>query len=645
LLAGLRRGQGDLAGAEALFRRLVEVDPSFTSQNALAGFLAQDPTRDAEAEAAYREAIASAEADELARAYGALADFLAARQRSDEAAQLLTEGIAAVDDPVLIYKLGRLYHLQGNFEKATETIQRAADAQPDDPAPILALAQYRASIADYEGALQASDQAVELDPDSLPARVQKAEILVDSGIYGGDRSRIAEGRAIVEAVLLETPSAPPALYVRGRAEIAEDRLDEAVETLSLATSVAPDWAPPHAALGSILFARGDAAGALPELLRSAQLEPTNFAARGLLARTYATLGDWDLAIREARAIVDVVEEPGLRLVIVQSLARQGRLDEALQEFERLPEDARGAEAWYLAGRIRLREGDSQGARAAFLRSAEIAEQPRFELLKQLLRLDAQEGRVEESAARIRAAAEARPEDGKLAQLLGQVAYLQGDAETAEAELRRATELAPGDARGYEVLARFLAQTGRGDEVVATLEAALERSPDQASLHLALASLYKAQGRNREAMQRYEDAVRLDPSLVHAKNNLAYLIVEEGGDLGRALELAQQAKEGAPNDPRVADTLGWVLYKRDVPEAAVGYLREAEAGLDADDPALPVVRQHLALAYEASGDLPAARELVERALADLDAQRGQATAGEPASVADLRAVQERLSRER
>ena len=38
----------------------------------------------------------------------------------------------------------------------------------------------------------------------------------------------------------------------------------------------------------------------------------------------------------------------------------------------------------------------------------------------------------------------------------------------------------------------------------------------------------------------------------------------------------------PDSPNTADTLGWVLYKRGVASAAVGYLREAEAGMNPDD---------------------------------------------------------------
>ena len=57
----------------------------------------------------------------------------------------------------------------------------------------------------------------------------------------------------------------------------------------------------------------------------------------------------------------------------------------------------------------------------------------------------------------------------------------------------------------------------------------------------------------------------------------------------------------PDNPNTADTLGWVLYRRGVPSAAIGYLKEGVAGIEGGDPNKGLVRYHLAKAYEASGD--------------------------------------------
>ena len=47
---------------------------------------------------------------------------------------------------------------------------------------------------------------------------------------------------------------------------------------------------------------------------------------------------------------------------------------------------------------------------------------------------------------------------------------------------------------------------------------------------------------------------LSPRFAPAANNLAWVLSEHGGDKDRALALAQTAKEQAPEDPHVTDTL-------------------------------------------------------------------------------------------
>ncbi|MCA9512635.1 MAG: tetratricopeptide repeat protein, partial [Myxococcales bacterium] len=159
------------------------------------------------------------------------------------------------------------------------------------------------------------------------------------------------------------------------------------------------------------------------------------------------------------------------------------------------------------------------------------------------------------------------------------------------------------------------------------------------LHERLATLLEYQGKVDDAMRHYEEAIGLDSSLGESKNNLAYLIAEKGGDLDRALDLAQEAKALLPDNPSAADTLGWVLFKRGIPSAAIGYLREAVAGFGAEDDRLGIVRYHLAQAYEANEQPDKALETLEEALTA--AQRGASKGREPSWLADVRTMAERL----
>src|SRR4030095_1687308 len=113
----------------------------------------------------------------------------------------------------------------------------------------------------------------------------------------------------------------------------------------------------------------------------------------------------------------------------------------------------------------------------------------------------------------------------------------------------------------------------------------------------------------KAQGSYEKALAINPRFAPAANNLAYLLVERGSDTEKALQLAQTAKETAPDDPRISDTLGWILYQRGVYQRAATLLTESAAKL----PDEPVVQSRLGLALVKVGDKDGARKAFTAAL--------------------------------
>jgi Flp pilus assembly protein TadD len=112
----------------------------------------------------------------------------------------------------------------------------------------------------------------------------------------------------------------------------------------------------------------------------------------------------------------------------------------------------------------------------------------------------------------------------------------------------------------------------------------------------------------DARETYEKALAVEPLFAPAANNLAWLLTENGGDSDRALQLAQIAKESAPDDPRISDTLGWILFNRGVHQQALVLLRDSAAKL----PDEPEVQYHLGMAYAKTGDNGSARKALTMA---------------------------------
>tara|TARA_R110002111_G_scaffold133190_1_gene198997 strand:+ start:2347 stop:4983 length:2637 start_codon:yes stop_codon:yes gene_type:complete len=86
---------------------------------------------------------------------------------------------------------------------------------------------------------------------------------------------------------------------------------------------------------------------------------------------------------------------------------------------------------------------------------------------------------------------------------------------------------------------------------------LQEAPRSLAAHLARAEWLITNGQETAATGHYDQVLARQPNNVAALNNLAWILREENPD--RALKLALQASELAPNSPAVLDTYGWVLH--------------------------------------------------------------------------------------
>ena len=112
----------------------------------------------------------------------------------------------------------------------------------------------------------------------------------------------------------------------------------------------------------------------------------------------------------------------------------------------------------------------------------------------------------------------------------------------------------------------------------------------------------------EARDAYEKLLTVAPNSVLALNNLAVLYSEQPGQLDKAYELAKKAREVAPNDPNIADTLGWILFKRGQYRNALPLLQESAAKL----PDQPNLQFHLGMAHYMLGEEEPARAALQKA---------------------------------
>ncbi|MCP4694905.1 MAG: tetratricopeptide repeat protein, partial [Desulfobacterales bacterium] len=186
---------------------------------------------------------------------------------------------------------------------------------------------------------------------------------------------------------------------------------------------------------------------------------------------------------------------------------------------------------------------------------------------------------------------------------------KGDKKAAEAELKRVMELDPDNMKAYFALARIYLTDDREEEAIAQYKALLEKDPHNAAPHMMLGIIYYNNKQLDLSEEHYRKALEIDPDFVPAANNLAYMLVERGKDLNVALGYAQKAKENAPDNPLIMDTLGSVYYKKGLYDSAIYEFTDCLVKRPDD----PTVHYHLGLALHKKGDKARARSALEKAL--------------------------------
>jgi cellulose synthase operon protein C len=102
---------------------------------------------------------------------------------------------------------------------------------------------------------------------------------------------------------------------------------------------------------------------------------------------------------------------------------------------------------------------------------------------------------------------------------------------------------------------------------------------------------------------FQEALQAQP------DNLAYLLLEHGGDVNSAVSYAQIARKGMPDLPNSADTLGWAYYYQGAYASAVDLFQEAIKGA----PDNPTYHYHLGMTYQKLNDFPKAKQEFEETL--------------------------------
>ena len=258
--------------------------------------------------------------------------------------------------------------------------------------------------------------------------------------------------------------------------------------------------------------------------------------------------------------------------------------------------------------ILRQQGKNDEARQVFEKAAELAPD-NLDAINELVGMDLADKRYAAAMERVEQEFQTKPNSAMVPFMEARIYAAQRDWARAESAAQKAIELDPNFAPAFNLLISVYLSANKLPQAISQLESELDKDPNRRRTLVTLAVLYGQMKDYAKARDTYEKALALNPDSVFVLRNLAVLYSERLNRVDRAYELAQKARTLAPGDGSVADTLGWILYKRGDYQQALTLLQESVSKL----PERPEIQFHLGMTNYMMGQADAARAAFERSV--------------------------------
>jgi putative PEP-CTERM system TPR-repeat lipoprotein len=663
LLANIQLRQGDYAAALQTYEDLLQIDEKQFQALYMSGIIQMEMgDLDTTSQLLSRFESLYPDRPEVSRLQGML---LYRQQKFEDARILLESSIQASPHILSYFFLGLSYYGLEQYELALNQFQKALDINPDfERARTLvavtllkqgrfddAITEIRKVVSrnprnayaynilgsallargDYDDGMVALNRATEIDPELADAHLKKGLFQLSQGeAIAGESDLIRAVEAAPEVLNsrlllvthylrqkdysaaidslnegLSNDKSDALLYnYLAAAFFAQKKNDQAIAALESAIQVNPEYLTPYFNLAAFYASQSKYDAAIAQYRSVLAIDSKNLRSLLSLASIYNVMGDDTAEAETFRQLEATATEKGL-VAAVQYKLRNNQFDEALEAIDAgLTLHSSSAQLLEAKGFLLIQQKRYDDAALAFTQLSGVAPEKGNTFLVQLYLIQGQTKKAEDLIADLLAS----EGDADYPYILSSGLLIrQGKVAQAQSILELGIEKSLNVNRLKLQLGRFYEGQSKQQAAEDVYQELIKTAPEYAPAYTLLGSLKEKTNRKGEALDLYKKAVRLDETNVSALNNLAYLLADNFGEAEEALTYAMSAYRLKPNDPRVMDTLGFVLLANEQNEEALKLLQMAYSQLSD----VPTVALHLAQAKIRSGLKKDARSLLEQ----------------------------------
>jgi len=464
--------------------------------------------------------------------------------------------------------LGDFYFANNQLDKATAEYAALYQAHAKDMVVKKNYIQLLILKDRLDDARKLNDEVVKAKPDDPDAQVYKGEIELRSG-------KASDAVNTLQAVLKNDPDNAVAHYQQGLAFDQLSNTNRAEAEWRDAVRLRPDIVEAHRALAGVAIHRGDPGGLAQEADQIIAFQPA--APDGYLLRAVAEIDRKQYSTADDYIHRSLEKEPNNPAAYVQ------------------------------LGNLRMAQNQYAEAQKAYQQA--LDQDPNLtDALGGVLNVDLVQKQPDRAIAAAKTQLARYPKNAGFHIMLGQLLMEQKkDLAGAEQEFRQASDL---DKKNSEALVKLgMVQNERGatDQALQTYLDGSKINPKEITFYLLSGGIYESKQDWDHAKQQYQKVLEIQPENPLASNNLAYVMLQQGGNVDIAFRMAQTARRQLPDNPNSADTLGWAFYHKHVYTSAINLFREAVK----KEPDNALFNYHLGLAYAKTGQAGLAKQQLDR----------------------------------
>ena len=481
---------------------------------------------------------------------------------------------------------------KGDTERGLVELEAAA-ADDSGIRADLALVATNVRQRKFDAALAAVAAIEKKQPDKPMPHDLRGTVLVAKRDFVGARRSF-------ERALAVDPNYFPAVMNLTRLDVAERKPEDAKKRFDAVVAKDPKNAQALLALAGLRAQTGATPDEVVELVgKAVAANPTDLASRLALIRLYLRNNEPKKAIAAAQeAVAAFPERPEALDAAGQAYRADGDINQAVSTYNKLIQLRPESPLPYMRlAEIRIGAKDNAAAMEN-LKKALALKPDLLEAQRAMIALDATSGRADQALAAARDLQKERPKEALGYLLEGNIHASKKEWSEAASAYRTGLKQA-GTADLATHLHAALYAGGKGSEADAVAASWLKDHPKDRGFRHYLAQSALSKKDYASAARQYKELLDSEPNDVLALNNLAWI----AGQLKdpKALEYAERAYTLAPGNPAVLDTYAMLLVEGGNAARGVELLQKAVAMA----PSAAAIRLNLARALLKAGQKDAA----------------------------------------